>query len=182
MGLKPTPMSIFDGPNGESLFPQPVLQLFRHNPLPDLFQKAEQSDDRLMTILTALVAESCLDRCLGAFMPQYSKLTETRECTFSAKIRTLQALDFLPRLIPSSVNEIRRARNEFAHDLDLTTFDSLPSGIKQSLIALRAEIYGRFGPKERKPKESLYSLSLAIRRHQSNFEMASGSIAILRES
>lgn len=48
-------MNIFDGPEGESLFKQPVLPIFRQNPLPELFKKAEQSDDRLMALLTALV-------------------------------------------------------------------------------------------------------------------------------
>jgi hypothetical protein len=149
-------MSIFDGPLGESLFEKPVSRLFRHNPLPELFAKVEKlDDDRLVAVVTALIVEDRLDACLGSFLPRYSKLLDTQDSTLANKIRLMQALDFVPRLLLSASDLIRSIRNEFAHNLERETFAALPQSLQQKLVNLRAEIYSRFNHEERQPKDSL---------------------------
>jgi hypothetical protein len=149
-------MNIFDGPLGESLFEKPVLRLFRHNPLPEFFAKAEKiDDDRFVAVVTALIVEDRLDACLGSFLPRYSILLKTQDFTLANKIRLMQALDFVPRLLLSASDLIRSIRNEFAHNLEQETFAALSQALQKKLVSLRAEIYSRFGKEERQPKDSL---------------------------
>src|ERR1700687_1436110 len=91
--LKEFLMGLFSGKKGETIFSEPLLTFFRHNPLPELFQQTEGlKDDRLLAIVTALIVEDRIDAVLGSFLPRYVRLTEKTEFTFSMKIALVEAL------------------------------------------------------------------------------------------
>ena len=149
-------MNIFDGPEGESLFNRPLLRLFRDNPLHELFQQSRRiDDDRFIAVLSALAVENRLDACLDAFLSRYPKLSESQDFGFSAKIRLMQALNFVPTLLLAASDLMRRVRNEFAHRLDREKFNDLPDDLRDKLCNVRASIYSRFGPEQTKPKQTL---------------------------
>jgi hypothetical protein len=149
-------MTLFSGTKGESLFSEPLLQFFRHNPLPELFKKTEAlKDDRLLAIVSALIVEGRLDAALNSFLPRYSRLTDATDFTFSMKIALAESLALIPTRLLSAASIIRKVRNEFAHNLEI----ELLANLKPSLIAdmknLRAAVYGVFGDSERKPKPTI---------------------------
>ncbi len=146
-------MGLISGHEGESLFIEPLLRYFRHNPLPELFNKTEQlKDDRLLAIVTALIVEDRLDATLRSFLPRYSRLTTATDFTFSMKIALAEALAFIPTKILSAATVLRKIRNEFAHHLELDSFVQLQASLIAGLKNLRSEAYGVFGADERKPK------------------------------
>jgi hypothetical protein len=130
-----------DGTPGECLFHRPYPSLFRENPVPDLFRKLDGiNDDRLTAVVTALIVEDRLDHLLSRFMPRYRKLADAEQCTFSLKIRLLEALNLVPARITAMADCLRQIRNEFAHDLATTTFDGLPSKLRDRIVGLRNDI------------------------------------------
>jgi hypothetical protein len=133
---------LLEGRPGESLFCRPILDLPRHNELPELFQKVEGMDDeRLLAIVTALIVENRLDHMLPLFLPRYSVFKDVQEFNFAMKIRLLQALDFIPPLIPTAAHCIRAVRNEFAHDLSRTQLSEIKPRILQRLRAAEKSAY-----------------------------------------
>jgi hypothetical protein len=155
--------SFFSGQEGESLFHEPLLRFFRHNPLPDLFSKtAGLTDDRLLAIVTALVVEQGVDVLLGSFLPGYKHLAEERDFTISLKIGLAKALGFIPPRILRAATMIRKIRNEFAHDLDIGSFAQLKEDLIRDLTRLRIEIYRHSGADQTKPEPSLVEEYSAI--------------------
>jgi hypothetical protein len=149
-------MPLVDGPARESLFAQPALLHFGHNPLPDLFKKTEGlEDDRLLAIVTALVVEDRLDTLLAAFLPRYNRLTDAEDCTFAVKIALLEATAFIPTKIVGGATVIRRIRNEFAHNLAISRFDDMRDSLRNDLRNRRVTFYIDFGPDEARPKATL---------------------------
>ena len=144
-------MNIFDGPEGESLLTRPILEIFRHNPLPALFRQAEHSDDRLMAILTAIVVEGRIDECLTAFMPLYS----SDKFSFYFKIQILKSLDLVPRLLLTAAELTLKVRNQFAHNLERSSFDSLPPALQSKLKLDKRTICSRFGNNDTPSEETL---------------------------
>jgi hypothetical protein len=149
-------MGLFSGIKGESIFCEPLLRYFRHNPLPALFNKtAGLKDDRLLALVTALIVEDRLDAALGAFLPRYPRLTSTAEFRFSMKIALAEALGQIPPRILSAASVIRKIRNEFAHQLEIESLTGLKSSLTADLKNLRADVYGVLGADQRKPLPTL---------------------------
>lgn len=149
-------MGLFSGIKGESLFDEPLLRYFRHNPLPALFSKtAGLKDDRLLALVTALIVEDRLDAALSSFLPRYRRLTSASDFTFSMKIALAEALAQIPPKILSAATVIRKIRNEFAHHLEIESFSGLKADLTADLKNLRAAVYGVFGADQRKPLPSL---------------------------
>jgi hypothetical protein len=131
----------FDGKPGDSMFHRPFMSMFRENPLPDLFRKLEGiNDDRLTAIVTGLIVEDRIDHLLTRFLPRYNRLADAEQCTFSMKIRLLEALNFVPARITAMADCLRQVRNEFAHDLTKTAFEHLPKRILDRLAGLRDDV------------------------------------------
>ena len=94
---EPQRRALADGVPGESLFFHPFLVYFPQSDVPDLFKKAEGvSDDRLLAVVTALIVENRIEKCLRAFMPKFEKLSNSK---FWLKVRLLEALNFVPQLV-----------------------------------------------------------------------------------
>ena len=149
-------MGLFSGKKGETIFSEPLLTFFRHNPLPELFQQTEGlKDDRLLAIVTALIVEDRIDAVLGSFLPRYVRLTEKTEFTFSMKIALVEALGQIPPNILAAASVIRKIRNEFAHHLEIKAFTELKITLVSDLRNHRAAVYGVFGETGQKPKPSL---------------------------
>lgn len=135
------PLGWFDGKPGDSLFHSPFMSMFRENPLPDLFRKLEViNDDRLTGIVTALIVEDRIDHLLTKFLPRYKQFADEEKCSFSMKIRLVEALNFIPPRITAMADCLRQVRNEFAHDLTKTAFEHLPQKILNRLASLRNDV------------------------------------------
>jgi hypothetical protein len=149
-------MTLWWGKEGESLFTKPLFRFFAENPLPELYRKTGSlNDDRLLAIVTALIVEDRIDAALGSFLPRYRKLAENTDFTFSMKIALCEALGQIPPSILSAANTLRKIRNEFAHNLDITSFDGIKDSLMKALITLRANVYGAVTDSLREPKSSL---------------------------
>ncbi len=133
---------LIEGLPGESLFCHAMMDWTRYNELPELFRKVEgMNDERLLAIVTALIVENRLDHMLPFFLPRYSKLKGMAEFTFSMKIRLLQALNFIPPLIPAAAHCIREIRNEFAHQLSKTQLSEIDPKVLSKLNGIYQSAY-----------------------------------------
>lgn len=132
-----------DGKPGESLFHRSFINLGRENELPELFKKVEgMNDDRLLAITSALIVENRIDKMLAAFLPGYSRQLESNaDFSFSMKISLLKALNFIPPLILSAADCIRKTRNEFAHQLKKTAFSHINMSILNGLEGIVSDAY-----------------------------------------
>lgn len=84
------------------------------------------NDQRLLALVGALCMETALDALLERFMSDYDNFKKDMDVTFSLKIKIAKGLHLIPQKILNSCDLIRRIRNEFAHDLNLSEFSSLP--------------------------------------------------------
>ncbi len=133
---------IFDGVEKTAFFSKPVLVICRENDLPELFQRVDGLDDhRLLAVVTALLIENRLDKILKLLLPKYSKLTDQTAFTFSMKIRMLEAFNLIPQQLLEAAHILRKIRNEFAHNLEITTFDQIGSKFQKSLKNFRNKAY-----------------------------------------
>jgi hypothetical protein len=147
---------LFSGHKGESLFTEPLLIYFRHNPLPELFLKIQgMNDDRLLAITTALIVEERLDALLSSFLPKYPRLKKADGFTFAMKISLAEALALIPPEILRAASIIRKIRNEFAHQLEIDSFKQLKESLVDPLKSLRSDVYGVLGEDQRKPLGTL---------------------------
>jgi hypothetical protein len=149
-------MGLFSGVKGESLFCEPLLRYFRHNPLPALFGKtAGLQDDRLLALITALIVEDRVDAALRSFLPRYQRLIKYSEFTFSMKIAVAEALGQIPPKILSAATVVRKIRNAFAHNLEIESLNALKADLIADLRNLRAAVYGVLGADQKRPLPSL---------------------------
>jgi hypothetical protein len=149
-------MSLLSGRKGESLFSEPLLRYFRENPLPELFSKTQSlNDDRLLAIVTALIVEDRIDAALSSFLPRYARLVDQTDFTFSMKISLVEALAQIPPMLTRAATIMRKIRNEFAHNLEITSFTQVKPALMVDLKNLRANIYGGVGDKFLEPLPTL---------------------------
>ena len=135
--------SIVEGPKGESIFSSPLHGMMDRtiNELSALFKKTNGlEDDRLLSLVTALIVEERIDKLLITYLPRYSDLLVSEDCSFTVKIRTLQALNLIPLHITEACHVLRLIRNDFAHQLTLTTFDDLPQKTLRKLVSFQAKL------------------------------------------
>lgn len=135
---------IFDwyitGKKEESIFfeilPSPSLKQDENRI--DLMQKiGSAGDDRSRVLLIAMVAEYYIDKALTIVIPGYKTLTDdTQNFTFSTKIKLLSSLKLVPNHITQSADLIRKARNSFAHDLNVETIEDIDERIINKMRAL----------------------------------------------
>jgi len=134
--------AFFDGEKGESLFEKPILQIYKENELPELFKKVDGLDDhRLLSIVTALLAENRIDKLNFAFFPKYNLLYEDSNFTFSLKIKLIESLNVIPPLFCHAANCLRQIRNSFAHDLEFVHFEDLRKDSKTKKVLNKLTAY-----------------------------------------
>ena len=148
-----------DGPRGETLFHKPFFLYFRHDPTPELLKKTQKIDyDRLLAVVSSLIVEDRLNAALSAFMPRYKVLDESEDYTFSMKIKLMRALNFIPTRLLSAADEIRKVRNEFAHNLELERFDQFKTKSQTRMRGLWSCIYPWVGKDLASSGETLRSV------------------------
>ena len=95
-------------------------------------------DDRLIALVGELIVENALESYLSASLKGYQK--EFSNSNISPKIRIAKALNLSPPIIFECADIIRDIRNEFAHHLDTTNFDSITkektNRIKDALLRI----------------------------------------------
>ncbi|WP_143393977.1 hypothetical protein [Fimbriiglobus ruber] len=156
---------LIEGPPGESLFHQPMSDYFRHNELPELFKKIEgMNDDRLLSIVTALIIEERLDKMLALFFPRYAVYNDVPEFSFSMKIRLLEATNFVPHLITAAAHCIRVIRNEFAHNLLKASFEEINPKIQSRLRGIVHAAYAVLEQPTIDSETEVLPLGVAYRR------------------
>jgi hypothetical protein len=117
---------MFDGPKGESIFSKPFLFTHGVNEAVNVLGKVKESkDDRSIAISAALAIEFIIDNVLALLIPKYYLLTERTDFSFSFKITLLKALKIIPLHILQCCDAIRNIRNDFAHDLNKQSFESI---------------------------------------------------------
>ena len=97
-------------------------------------------DDRALTLVCALLLENAIDNCLAAFAPDYLKIAQDRDLTFSMKASILKAFSLIPPQIVDAIAPIRKIRNCFAHDLHTKTFDDVDPALFRALETHRQRL------------------------------------------
>jgi hypothetical protein len=90
-------------------------------------------EDRLLVLVGSLSLEDDLDYFLAAYIPHYKYLSENRDFTFSMKIDLGRSLCLIPKHLLDAADLVRYIRNEFAHNLEMTSFSSLKAKTKRKL-------------------------------------------------
>jgi hypothetical protein len=135
-------MGFWDGNSDESLFHAPLIDYFREHDLNDFNAKtADIKDERLHAIVSALVVETLIDRFLALLMPKYDELVENGDVTFSIKTKVISAFKIIPNSIIACANCVRSIRNEFAHNLEKTSFYDISEKSKRKLFGIHTNIF-----------------------------------------
>jgi hypothetical protein len=115
------------GTEGETLFHQPYPTKFGklHDNSRDPIlarNKTPNQDDRSLALVSAMVSENYIDRMLKLLLPSFEF---RREGAASMKISLLAAFAIIPKHLTSAAQLLNKTRNEFAHNLQLTSFAEL---------------------------------------------------------
>ena len=129
------------GPSGDSIFSRPLVWCMKADTLKILQTELndqfvhvrDANDDRLLALVGALVVENAIDRLLSAVLPGYGTLRDGMEFTFSMRIKMARAARLIPSRILGCADFVRAVRNDFAHDLEIGSFDQLDSSRLQSM-------------------------------------------------
>ena len=128
----------YEGVSGETIFHRTYMNFVLYDE--DLKNRAllerlgAYKDDRSKAIIAALVCEKYLDRMLAVVFPGYSS-DNLKNAPFDTKIRMLQALRIVPLFVTKAADLLRRARNEFAHNLELDDLAGLPQPLQDAMRA-----------------------------------------------
>jgi hypothetical protein len=129
----------FEGPPGESLFTKPVGWHGPHQKQDHLHLEAaktqlssfvESHDDRSLAIFGALLAEERVNVLLKEVLPAYDAISGFQA---SRRLAILRALQLIPNFIVVAAEAISEVRNKFAHKIDLSRFDNLPTATNDKL-------------------------------------------------
>ncbi len=131
----------FEGQKGESFFYQfktwclpKEFQEDLQKSVDDMLQKvSDLKDDRLLVLIASLIIENAIDELLKAIIPDYKKVKENKDFTFSMKIELAKALRFIPSWILGCADFIRGLRNNFAHDLHVDSFNQIDTSKIKSM-------------------------------------------------
>jgi len=177
--IKHPTKNFLDGDRGKTLFSSPLVNLFditKSYDLPEFLQKIKKSgDDRSYALMSALVLENYLDRVMSVIIPDFKKFIKDHEVSLSEKLDLLKSMQLIPAHIISCSHAARAIRNDFAHNLELDSFNNLSQSTKDKLRAAYDLIPVRIVYEERTTKEifdevvfvavsglSIYLISIAI--------------------
>src|SRR5258707_8995739 len=114
-------------------FNEPHIDFFQPNPLVRYYQLINDSaDDRSKIIMINLVLENQIDSLLKYLIYGYTENLEAR-MNYNMKLILLDSFNLLPDAIFTAANCLRVIRNEFAHNLNIANYDSLPSDIIKNI-------------------------------------------------
>ena len=137
-----------EGPKGESLFYEPLgwtlqedLKLVggQYKEYERVFIKS--GEDRLLALVANLSMEDALDNFLVAYIPHYKCLSENRDFTLSMKIDLGRSLCLIPKHLLDAADLVRKIRNEFAHNLEMKSLNSLKADTKRKLRTFCKVLY-----------------------------------------
>jgi hypothetical protein len=119
--------AIFQAQPGDCLFDRAFVPTFSENDLPELLRKTEElHDDRLMSTVAALIIENRVNMLLAAFLPEFRLISKNIDFTASMRSTILESLNLIPPVLIRAADRVRSVRNQFAHNLDYTSFAQLP--------------------------------------------------------
>ncbi|HPR41302.1 MAG TPA: hypothetical protein PK718_01990 [Candidatus Methanofastidiosa archaeon] len=87
----------------------------------------KDGDDRALAIMGALIVENTLDELLSKWINNYNILYKNRDFSFSMKIDLTLAMRIIPTELLTAIDNIRKIRNVFAHNLDAISFEEIIS-------------------------------------------------------
>ena len=132
----------FDGEEGKTIFRRP----FNRDPLEEddasaLLKKVHDAgDERSMVLVSAMICETYIDRLLSILLPKYSRLLDnSASFTFSTKIKLLESFEIVPLHLTRAADLVRQVRNEFAHNLKVSSLSDVDPKIIRKLHGLYVE-------------------------------------------
>ncbi len=121
-----------EGADNETLFWHPKSWLLTDKKddlqknVDELWEHYKDIDDqRLLALVGGLCIETALDELLQGYILNYDSIKENMDITFSLNIKITKAMRLIPLKILNSCDLIRQIRNDFAHNLNLSTFADL---------------------------------------------------------
>lgn len=140
---RPRTKYFFDGDQGESLFHKPLMKMLTEQEVPALLKKVEGEDDhRLIALVTAMLVEDRIDKILSAFLPKYEILIgDGRGLTYAKKVDLLEASNLIPPMFVKIARCLGAIRNKFAHKIQITGFEELPSHMHGEIKSFSEQIY-----------------------------------------
>jgi hypothetical protein len=136
------------GKQGDSLFNKLEKGVVTNKEFGDIVDKLnsylkkykDTSDDRALAIIGALIIENELDRFLAEWIKKYVHLKGNADFTFSFKVNLATSLKLIPQKILNAIEPIRKIRNVFAHNLDISTFEEANKFDSESFSKLNNKI------------------------------------------
>lgn len=118
----------FEDFNAISLFNKPLMQVIDdvdaiQRKIDNCLSKYDKTtDDRALAIIGALLIENEIDDFISISIKGYSKIKEDKAMTFSFKGDLANSLMIMPSKIINAIEPIRKIRNLFAHNLEISSF------------------------------------------------------------
>lgn len=91
------------------------------------------NDDRALVIVAALFVEKAIDDYLSSLIPDFLKIEDERDMTFSLKIKLASSFKLCHSSFFKCSHKIREIRNEFAHNIEIERINDLDSSYLISL-------------------------------------------------
>lgn len=140
--------SVYKSNKGKCLFFEQFEQRERsdwNDDLPPFFERINNiEDDRSFIILATSVLEYQIDKFLKAFVPNHQILVNDKT-NFVTKINIIKAFNLIPEHFPIMFDNIRNIRNDFAHNLNIDTFnDAIESEKLSSHIEEMKKLWEEF--------------------------------------
>ena len=120
---------------------------------------AELKDDRLYALVADLLAENAIDGYLSELMPRYKQeLADKKDFTFSLKIAVARELRLSPAKFFKGADVLRKIRNEFAHNLEIKTFEALKPELIDEIDGVLSTYFKKKHPTHNSIREKFSSL------------------------
>jgi len=128
--LKPEEIINIEGEKGKSLFCRPIITVVHQKNFQGIQEKLDNDlkmlnktyDNRAFSIICALIIEDELDNFLASWIKKYNYLKNKKDLTFSFKIDLAISLKLIPIKILNAIEPIRKIRNIFVHNINISTF------------------------------------------------------------
>lgn len=128
--LKPEEIINIEGGKGKSLFYRPIITVVNQKNFQDIQERLDNVlkmldktyDNRAFSIICALIIEDELDNFLTSWIKNYNYLKNNKDLTLSFKVDLAISLKLIPIKILNAIEPIRKIRNIFAHNINISTF------------------------------------------------------------
>jgi len=185
----------FEGEKDATLFYRVLKDAFVNDLAEEINNKMEQytknyesaGDDRAIAIIGALIIENELDYLLATWIKDYARIKNKREMTLSFKTELAISLKLIPTKILNAIEPIRKIRNIFAHDLDITSFNAARQTKPEDFELLYTKIHtlinwttdGSNTEDDKKTfKQLVFLASLALRLYSKHLDIVQKYITI----